>query len=79
MSYLDRGPAQHDDPRFEPTSAMLALVIVDRKLGSNAAARFLQPGGLWDACTDDDQLLEQRVRFTNEVLALLGDRRRAVQ
>lgn len=77
VSYLDRSPP--DEHWFAPESAIPALVIVDRKLGSDAAARFLEPGGLWEIRVGKDRPIEEKVRSMSDLLALIGGSERGVE
>lgn len=70
VRYLDHWLPQ-TECRYDQAWAMPALVIVDRKLGSDMAVRFLQPGGLWDAWAGQELSIDQQVRFLSDLLALL--------
>jgi hypothetical protein len=72
VRYLDHWLPQ-TECRYDQAWAMSALVIVDRKLGSELSARFLQPGGLWDAWAREEWPTDQQVRFLSDLLALIDE------
>ncbi|MGW3289588.1 DUF6000 family protein [Streptomyces sp. NPDC001002] len=51
VAYLDRYLLR-PDLDYDQTSALGALLLLDAKLGTDRAARFLAPGGLWQQWID---------------------------
>ncbi|WP_459802997.1 DUF6000 family protein [Herbidospora sp. RD11066] len=52
-AYLDRYLPQVEN-RYDQEDALGALLLVDERLGTRHAGRFLTPGGLWETFTTDD-------------------------
>jgi hypothetical protein len=57
--YLDRY-LRRPDLGYDQTVVMGALLFVDLNLGSDRAARFLRPGGLWEQWHHDAPHMRQR-------------------
>ncbi|GIH27719.1 hypothetical protein Aph01nite_60290 [Acrocarpospora phusangensis] len=73
-AYLDRYLPQVER-RYDQDDALGALMLVDDQLGTDHAARFLGPGGLWETFTVNDsdaggckRFMQERVSFAESAM-----------